>query len=137
MVDPADVKLRQVVQKQALHTEVADSAEASVDDMRELYISQMLDQAFAVDNKDIRDYVVDALSNGNRVDLSDLPVTEDARSLLNAMRAIEVAAVNDLSSDYQFTIGYLDDDNRQQDFNALQGYIGRQGRFYLELINKG
>ncbi|CAH0990648.1 hypothetical protein SIN8267_00742 [Sinobacterium norvegicum] len=137
MVDPADVKLRQVAQRQALHTEVSDSVEASVDDMRELYITQMLDQAFAVDNKDIRRYVVDALSSGNRVDLSELPVTEDARSLLNAMRAIEVAGVNDLSSDFQFSIGYQDDDDQAQDFNALQGYIGRQGRFYLELINKG
>ncbi|ROS01013.1 hypothetical protein EDC56_1436 [Sinobacterium caligoides] len=139
LVDPADIKLRQVAEKQSLRTEVMETFDVEVDDMRELHITQVLDRAFAVDNHDIREYVMAELNRGNKVDISELPVSNDARSLLNAMRAIEVAAINERSSDYEFRISYQDEEGSAADtveFNALQGYIGRQGNFYLELVNK-
>lgn len=70
------------------------SVEAAEDDpaaRRRLFVEQALERAFAVNNRALRDYLVDALAGGHEVRTSTLPV-RDARELLYAAHAIEAGA---------------------------------------------
>src|SRR5690606_6716836 len=84
-------------------TAVSDAPALDPAAERELMIQQLLDQAFVIDNSGLRDYVFRALRAGQKVSSRHLPV-DNARDLLAMAHVIEVGAVNNLSSRYQFSV---------------------------------
>jgi hypothetical protein len=89
-VDPDHLRLYTTERRRV----VDRTAEAEADDTesrRRLFIEQALERAFAVNNRQLYDYLVTALSGGHEVRTIDLPI-RDARELLYAAHAIEAGA---------------------------------------------
>lgn len=61
---------------------------------RKLFVQQALERAFALNNRELRDYLVEALAGGHSVRTGSLPV-RDARDLLRAAHAIEAGTAAD------------------------------------------
>ncbi|WNO10826.1 Wadjet anti-phage system protein JetA family protein [Teredinibacter sp. KSP-S5-2] len=102
-VDPAQIKLYERRRVRTVTTAVQESVSIDEDARREQMIQQFLDQAFIMDNKTLKAYVADALKNKGVVSTADLPVNT-AHDLLAMAHAIEVGAVNNLSSDHHFVV---------------------------------
>ena len=105
LVDPQQVRLQQRRQKLSVDTTVVEHQAIDIDGQREQMVQQLLDQAFMINNTHVRDYVMSALRQGKRISTKELPVS-DAKDLLAMAHVIEVAAVNDLSSDLRFDVQY-------------------------------
>ncbi len=102
-IDPQQIRLQERKQKQIVDSSVNDEQEVDADAKKELMIQQILDQAFSFTNKNVRSYVKQALRSSSSISTRHLPV-DDAQDLLAMAHAIEVGAVNNTSSDYQFRI---------------------------------
>lgn len=103
LIDPNNIKLQERKQARAVRSAIGEQPPLDPQAQRELFIDQLLDQAFATDNKSLRDYVFRALRAGRKVSSRNLPV-DSAKDLLAMAHVIEVGAVNSLSSDYQFSV---------------------------------
>jgi len=103
-VDPAQVRLHTPRQSRLI-TSVFDDDDLGfdVDARKELYVQQLLDQAFMVSDTTVRNYVREALTAVGQVDTRHLPV-QNARDLLAAAHAIEVASDSNLSSELRFEV---------------------------------
>jgi len=69
-------------------------AEADADDpaaRRRLFVEQALERAFAMNNRQLYDYLVATLAGGHEIRTTSLPI-RDARELLYAAHALEVGA---------------------------------------------
>ena len=102
-VDPDHLRLYNSERKRVVNRAV----ETLTDDpqaRRRLFIEQALERAFAVNNRELRDYLVDSLAGGHEVRTTALPV-RDARELLYAAHAIEAgAASSSMATGYRFEI---------------------------------
>ncbi len=103
LIDPQQVVLTERRQKRIVQTAIAADEPLDEGARRELLIQQLLDQAFAIRNKDLKDYMLKALQHGQSISSADLPVN-NADDLLAMAHAIELGAVNQLSSEYEFVI---------------------------------
>lgn len=102
-IDPQQVRLQERKQKQIVDSSVNENQE--IDDVakKELMVQQVLDQAFSFTNKHVKHYITQSLKSGNAVSTRDLPV-ESATDLLTMAHAIEVGAVNSMSSEFEFRV---------------------------------
>ncbi|HEY7886012.1 MAG TPA: Wadjet anti-phage system protein JetA family protein [Cellvibrionaceae bacterium] len=103
LIDPGQIKIQERKQSALVKTAVGEQPDLDSEAQRELLIQQMLDQAFALDNSGLRDYVFRALRAGHKVSTRNLPI-DSARDLLAMAHVIEVGAVNNLSTDYRFSV---------------------------------
>lgn len=103
LIDPQQVRLQQRRQKLAVDSSVQEHFEINAEGQKELMIQQLLDQAFTINNTHVRDYVLSSLRSGKRISTRELAV-DDAKDLLAMAHVIEIAAVNDLSSDLRFDV---------------------------------
>jgi hypothetical protein len=90
-VDPDHLRLMNLERRRAVDTRAeiapADDREAR----RRLFVEQALERAFAINDRQLHDYLVTALAGGHEVRTSLLPM-RDAQELLLAAHAIEVGA---------------------------------------------
>ena len=102
-IDPDHLRLYNSERKRVVNRAV----ETLIDDpqaRRRLFIEQALERAFAVNNRELRDYLVESLAGGHEVRTTALPV-RDARELLYAAHAIEAGAASSSSAaGYRFEI---------------------------------
>ncbi|VUD51735.1 hypothetical protein TDB9533_01487 [Thalassocella blandensis] len=126
LVDPATVKLQERRKQRVVKTAVNTNAAVDESAKRDQMIQQLLDQAFVMDNKGLRDYIARALKSGKRVSTADFPV-ESALDLLAMAHAIEAGAVNNLNKTHQFHVEYT---GRQ----IATEYYDSVDEFTLELI---
>lgn len=103
LIDPVQIKLIERKQKQVVDTSVRESAVIDKQGQRDIYIQQMLDQAFMINNSNVKDYVFTSLRDGKKISTRELPVN-DAKQLLSMAYVIEVGAINNLSSDLTFKV---------------------------------
>lgn len=125
LIDPAHIKIQERRQAALVTTAVAEVPALDPVAERELLIQQLLDQAFVIDNSGLREYVFRALRAGDKVSSRHLPV-DNARDLLAMAHVIEVGAVNNLSSRYQFAVEFVGED-------AASEYFHRQDEFMITL----
>lgn len=76
---------------------------------KELLVQQWLDQAFLINDNQVRQYLVSHLTRGETVRTSSLPV-KTAGELLSLSHAIEVGSANSLSSEFKFVVNYINED---------------------------
>ncbi len=107
LIDPKQIKLSERKVKSVVDNSIDQVQKPDKEAQRELMIQAMLDQAFVLNNRGIRDYVVDTLKGGHKLNTRELAI-RDAQSLIAAAHAIEVAAVNNLSSDLRFKVTRLE-----------------------------
>ncbi|WP_045858776.1 Wadjet anti-phage system protein JetA family protein [Teredinibacter purpureus] len=103
LTDPAQIKLHERRQTQQVQTAVHEEEAVDKNAQREILIQQLLDQAFSINNQNVRDYVIQALRSGKKISSRHLPV-KTANDLLAMAHIVEVGAVNNLSSEHQFIV---------------------------------
>jgi len=90
-VDPDHLRLLNSDRKRRVDTR---AEVAAVDDpaaRRRLFVEQALERAFAMNNRQLYDYLVATLAGGHEIRTTSLPI-RDARELLYAAHALEVGA---------------------------------------------
>lgn len=103
LVDPQQIKLTERKSKEHVDSIIVEQGEIDKQAQRDLLIQQLLDQAFVVDQKGMRDYLLQTLKDGRRISTRQLPI-DKAQDLLAMAHVIEVGAINNLSSEYQFQV---------------------------------
>ncbi len=103
-VDPGQVRLFAPRQPRVFQNVLdEDDRDFDREARKDLYVQQLLDQAFMVSDSAVRDYVREALTAGESVDTRNLPV-QNARDLLAAAHAIEVASSSNYSDTLRFEV---------------------------------
>jgi len=127
-VDPRQVRLAppRVLRTVGLMMDTSESFDE--DARREIYLQQLLDQAFFVTDQSVRKYLQDNLLANKTVDTRQLPV-ETATDLLAVSHAIEVGAAANLSSEYRFEVTPIEGEVHQSD------YFHQQDVFEIRLLN--
>ncbi len=107
LLDPAHMRLHNRQARRDFQLDVPEDRyeEFDTDAHKELVVQQWLDQAFLINDNQVRNYLVRNLMAGQSVSTSELPVNT-AADLLNLSHAIEVGSANSLSTDLQFTVEY-------------------------------
>lgn len=103
LIDPAQLRLHERKRAALVTTAVTEQPPLDPEAERELLIQQVLDQAFAMDNTGLREYVGKALRDGRQVSTQHLPI-DNARDLLAMAHVIEVASHNNLSGSQRFSV---------------------------------
>lgn len=102
-VDPQQIKLNERKQKEIVDSSVHENFSIDESAQREIMIQQLLDQAFLMNEKGLRSYVLNALRSEKKVSTGTLAVNE-AHDLLALAHVIEVGAVSGRSSDLVFKV---------------------------------
>ena len=133
-IDPGQMQLRAPWQKTVVRSSLDTEKALDPAAQKALFIQQALDQAFIVQGSAVRNYVYAALSETGRVNSRQLSAT-NMSELLSLAHAIEVGALNNLSSEYRFHV--------QQDHEWLHGEpriqqadcFERRDEFVINLID--
>ena len=129
LIDPQQVVLTERRQKRIVQTVIAEEEQLDENARRDLVIQQLLDQAFSIRNDDLKNYLLEKLQNSMQqaepVNTADLPINT-ADDLLAMAHAIELGAVNQMSSDYSFHVEPVG----KQSNNV---YFKRFDEFYISL----
>ncbi len=127
LIDPKQVKLIERKARSAVDNRVEKIKAPNKEAQRELMVQAMLDQAFVLNNKGIRDYVIETLKGGHKLNTRELAI-KDAPTLIAAAHAIEIGAGNNLSSDLKFRIRPLEQ-------TASNEYYQQFDEYEIELID--
>lgn len=103
LIDPASIKLIERKKKELVKTSVGENQELDSEAQKQIFIQQQLDQAFTINNKALRQYIIQRLSDGEKIYTHQLPISS-ASDLLARAHVVELGAVNNLSSDYSFIV---------------------------------
>ncbi len=134
-VDPEQVRL-QSIRKARVFNMVFDDGfgDFDVDARKDLYVQQLLDQAFMVSDGAMRDYVRKTLVQGGTIMSHELPIS-NASDLLAAAHAIEVASSSNLSSEMQFSVTPLGTRSSNDYFSGIDDFaITLVDKQNLELV---
>ncbi len=99
--DPEGLRLHSGRSRRVVNTAVESEGRDDPAERRKLFVQQALERAFALNNRELRDYLVDTLAGGRSVRSGTLPV-RDARDLLRAAHAIEAGTAAD--GPYRFRV---------------------------------
>lgn len=127
-VEPSTLKINSVTKKRVVNTQLETQAKIDQASRKTVFIQQVLEKAFQVNAQDQIHYVVEALQKGHRIYSQNLPVT-NARDLLMAAHAIEIASSANVSSEFAFKVSY---DKR----TSATEYFKQSDEFIIELIEK-
>lgn len=128
LIDPAQIKLLERRKTPPLSTAVNEEETPDPEALRESHIQQMLDQAFTINNQQVREYLVSALRAGRAISTAALPV-DSAQDLLAVAQIVEVAAINNLSSEYAFRVEPTGRSTHSE-------FYAEQDEFIIELDNQ-
>jgi hypothetical protein len=90
-VDPDHLRLVNTERKRRVNTRAESAAPDEPAARRRLFVEQALEHAFAMNNRQLYDYLVATLAGGHEIRTTSLPI-RDARELLYAAHALEVGA---------------------------------------------
>ncbi len=90
-VDPDTLRLYNTERRRAVDTRAEVEAAHDVQARRRLFVEQALERAFAVNNRQLYDYLVAALAGGHEIRTTSLPI-RDARELLYCAHVLDVGA---------------------------------------------
>ena len=103
LIDPAHIKVQERKQTQFVKTAVSEEQSVDENAQREILIQQLLDQAFTINNQNVREYVIKALRSGQKISSRNLPV-DSAPDLLAMAHIVELGAINNLSTEHSFNV---------------------------------
>lgn len=138
-VDPAQVRLAPPRQRQ-VPVAMLDRAEAPLDHdaRKEAWIRQVLDQAFLINQKHLRQWLVDQLGSGRQISSRELPVNS-ARDFMAVAHAISLgSAEQETASGFRIRVDYADPEGaflppRVADDPAQSCFVSKD-HFVFELI---
>lgn len=125
-IDPGSVRMHAQRTRREFSMDVTEDSpdDFDVEARKELYVQQVLDQAFLINDNRVRQYLVQQLSRGETVTTSELPV-KTADDLLALAHAIEVGSAHSFSSDYQFIVEWKSDNESSEYFEARDNFTIR------------
>ncbi len=91
--DPETLRLYAGSRRRVVNTAVEHEVADDPLERRRLFVQQALERAFALNNRELRDYLVTALAGGHSVRSGTLPV-RDARDLLRSAHVIEAGSAD-------------------------------------------
>ncbi len=103
VADPTSLRLFAGRQRRVVNTASEEHAPMDKAARRELFVEQALQKAFVVNNREVGQYIIEALKSGHRIHSKQLPV-HSARDLLMAAHAIEAGAAGRQSSEFRFHV---------------------------------
>ncbi len=121
LLDPQQVVLTERRPKRVVQTAIASEEPLDENAQRDLIIQQTLDQAFSIRNQELKEYMLNALRNSQQINTSDLPIN-NADDLLAMAHAIELGAVNQLSSEYTFHVEPVGKSNKNSYFKQFDEF---------------
>lgn len=127
-VDPASLKMHNTAPRRVVNTTVENQQQIDHESRKTIFIEQVLQKAFQVNSQDQILYVVEALKKGHRIHSQHLPVN-NARDLLMAAHAIEIASAGNGSTEFAFQLFF----NQQTISNE---YYHQSDEFIIELVEK-
>ncbi len=127
-VDPASLRINNTVRKRLVNTRIENQQALDQNARKALFIQQVLEKAFQVNNNEQVQFIMDALQKGHRIRSQHLPVN-NARELLMSAHAIEIASAGTHSSEFKFRVHY----NKQI---TSTEYYKQTDEFIIELIEK-
>ncbi len=131
-IDPeATLKINTTTRKRLVNTAVEIQGEVNRESRKNLFIQQVLEKAFQVNNKEQINYVLTALKKGQRVHSNHLPVN-NANEFLMAAHIIEIASAGSDSSEFSFKIS--DESNKL--LPTETEFYKKTDNFIIELIDK-
>lgn len=134
-VDPAQVRLQATRQRRTVEAILDDdSGDFDLEARKDIYIQQVLDQAFLVNQQALRDYMQQHLKAGKRISSRELPIN-NAQDFIAVSHAIGLGAADGLSSEFEFHIDYASDDQPQSTGQA-DDYFLQKDHFEFELVLK-
>ena len=134
LVDPAQVRLQAPRQRRAIESGLdAGPMDFDQDARRDIYIQQVLDQAFLINQQSLKNYITSNLREGNRISTRELPI-ETAKDFLAVAHAIGIAAADGLSSEFEFRVDY--DDRAEAPAGDAGKYFHKKDHFTFELVQK-
>ncbi|MDH4275975.1 MAG: DUF5716 family protein [Gammaproteobacteria bacterium] len=116
--DPDSLRLRDERARRTVNTAVEDAVTDDTLERRNLLVKQAVERAFAFSNRELRDYLVEALAGGHSVRTSNLPI-RDARDLLRAAHAIEAGIPG---AGIRFRIAYTGQRVRNEFYDAMDEF---------------
>lgn len=128
LLDPAQLKIYAGRRKKIVDTSVEESAQMDEQSRKQLYLQQVLEKAFTVNNQQLTDYLIDALAKGKQIHLDELPINS-AKDLIMRSHAIEAASAGGRSSEFQFNI-------EPTGKKTSDEYFIEADQFTLELVKK-
>jgi len=138
LVDPGQVRLAAPRQRRMIDAAVDDGqGDFDMDARKDIYIQQVLDQAFLVNQQALKSYMQKHLGSGRKVSTRELPI-ENAKDFLAVAHAIGLGAADGLSSEFEFRIEY----DEQSDIERADGaensatYFLKKDHFTFELVQK-
>jgi hypothetical protein len=141
-VDPAQVRLAPPRQR-ALPVAFLDKGEAMFDmaARKEIWIQQLLDQAFLINQKTLRNWLLQQLGSGQRICSRDLPITS-AEDFMAVAHAISLGSAEQISDggfrirvDYENASGPTPWPPVLPDTHLSEpGYFLRKDHFVFELV---
>ena len=135
LVDPAQVRLTPPRKRRIIEAGLDEGNEAfDMDARKDIYIQQVLDQAFFINNNALRSYMQKHLMTGKRVSTRDLPI-ESAKDFLAVANAIGLASTSSLSSDFEFVMEYEANDSDAEAASDETSYFSKKDHFTVKLIN--
>lgn len=134
LVDPAHVRLAPPRKRRVIEADLDEGTEAfDMDARKDIYIQQVLDQAFFINNNSLRSYMQQHLMLGKVISTKDLPI-DNAKDFLAVANAVGLASTSSLSSDFEFVMKY--DGNDSGDISD-DIYFSKKDHFTIELISSG
>lgn len=118
--DPDGLRLHTRRARRSVNTAVEAAQHDSPEERRKLFVQQAMDRAFTLNNRELRDYLVEALAGGHAVRSGSLPV-RDARDLMRAAHAIEVGTASD--GHYRFRVEPTGQRIRTDFYQAMDEFV--------------
>ncbi len=129
LIDTQQLGLNDRRVKRITQTALADEEPLDESARRNLMTQQLLDQAFTIRHEDIKNYLLDKFAaqpeQDKALSTADLPI-KNAHDLLSVAHIIELGAVNQLDSDFQFCVEPSGKQNKND-------YYTQFDEFYISL----
>lgn len=130
LLDPASIKLSAPRARNMTNFSIDEGKQAvSVEARRELYIQQMLDQAFLINQVELKEYLTSHLQLGKPVSSRELPIN-NAQEFLAVANAISLGAADNSSSEFRL---HIRPDDGATDASE-QAYFVKKDHFVFELV---
>jgi hypothetical protein len=123
-VDPDHLLLHNTERKRSVQTRAEVVAQDDPAARRRLFVEQALERAFAMNNRQLYDYVVATLAGGHEIRTTTLPIRV-ARELLYAALALEVGAAGWEDMGFRFEVRGTGRRVNTEFFSAMDEFVVR------------
>lgn len=135
LVDPAQVRIAAPRKRRTIEADLDEGTEDfDMDARKDIYIQQILDQAFFINNNSLREYMKKHLAAGKIVSTKDLPI-DNAKDFLAVSNAIGLASTSSLSSDFDIVMSYQNTEVSGADDQSADQYFSQKDHFTVEIIH--